>query len=86
VTATVTNGPGNAWDWVGLYPAGATSAPANRVAYQFLNGLTTAPAGGVSGATLSFGLPSTPGSYDVRLFLNGLFTVLATSGAITITP
>jgi uncharacterized protein YhfF len=86
VTATVTNGPGNAWDWVGLYPAGATSATANRLAYKFLNGQTTAPASGVNGATLTFTLPSTPGGYDVRLFLNGSFTVLATSGTITIAP
>jgi hypothetical protein len=86
VTATVTNGPGNAWDWVGLYPAGATSATANRLAYQFLNGQTTAPASGVNGATLTFTLPSAPGSYDVRLFLNGSFTVLATSAAIAVTP
>jgi uncharacterized protein YegP (UPF0339 family) len=85
VTATVTNGPGNALDWVGLYPAGATSATANRVSYQYLNGLTTGPASGVSAATLTFPLPSA-GTYNVRFFLNNSLTVLATSGTITVTP
>src|SRR5207248_1828054 len=52
VTATIANGPGNAMDWVGLYPTGATSALANRLSFQFLNGLQTVPASGVTGATL----------------------------------
>jgi agmatine deiminase len=86
LTATVTNGPGNAADWVGLYPAGGTSATYNRLAYWYLNGLTTAPASGVTGATLTFTLPTTPGNYDVRLFLNNSLTVLTTSGSITVTP
>jgi hypothetical protein len=85
VTATVANGPGNAWDWVGLYPVGASSALANRVAYKFLNGLGTAPASGVTGATLTFVLPSA-GNYEVRFFLNNTLTVLATSGSITVSP
>jgi hypothetical protein len=85
VTATIANGPGNAWDWVGLYPASATSALANRVSYQFLNGLQTAPVSGVSGAALTFTLP-TAGTYNVRFFLNNSLTVLATSGSITVTP
>jgi hypothetical protein len=75
VTATVVNGPGKATDWVGLYPAGATSAIANRLAVQFLNGLG-ASASGVSGGTLSFKLPSAPGTYNVRFFFNNSLTVL----------
>src|SRR6185295_2147141 len=85
VTATVTNGPGNTADWVGLYPAAATSATANYVAYQYLNGLTTAPASGASGATLTFTLPLAPGTYNVRFFRNGSLTLLATSGSVTVT-
>src|SRR2546423_2061867 len=73
VTATIANGPGNAMDWVGLYPAGATSALANRLTFQFLNGLQTAPASGVSGATLTFALPGA-GTYEDRIFLIISFT------------
>jgi len=83
VSATVTNGPGNVSDWVGLYPAGAPSAPENRLAWQYLNGLLTAPATGVSDATLTFTLPST-GTYEVRFFRKNSLTVLATSAAITV--
>src|SRR5205085_10370988 len=84
VTATVANGPGNVWDWVGLYPVGATSAIANRLAIQFLNGLQTPPATGVTGATLSFVLPSA-GTYELRFFLNNSLTLLATSPSIVVT-
>ena len=83
VTATIANGPANAWDWVGLYPTGATSATVNRLSYQYLNGLQTAPASGVSGASLSFALPSA-GTYELRFFRNNSLTVLATSGSITV--
>jgi hypothetical protein len=83
VTATVANGPGNARDWVGLYPTGASSATVNRLAYQYLNGLQTAPSSGVTGATLSFTMPS-GGTYELRFFLNNSLTVLATSAAITV--
>ena len=69
VTGTIANGPGNPRDWVGLYPALASSATSNRLAYQYLNGLGTAPLGGQTGATLTFALPSA-GNYELRFFLN----------------
>ena len=68
VSATIANGPGNAWDWVGLTLALASSATTNRLAYQFLNGQGTAPVTGVSGAILTFLLPSA-GNYQLRFFL-----------------
>ena len=68
VTATIANGPGNAADYIGLYPAGASSTSSNRLAYQFLNGLLTAPTSGVSGAALTVTLPTASGTYDVRFF------------------
>src|SRR5206468_11534872 len=43
VTATIANGPGNALDWVGLYPAGATSAADHRLRIRHLYRLPTAP-------------------------------------------
>jgi hypothetical protein len=66
-----------------LYPTGTSSATTNRLAYQYLNGLSGPPASGVSGATLTFGLPSA-GTYEVRLFVNNSLTVLATSGTIAV--
>jgi glucose/arabinose dehydrogenase len=77
---TVAGGPGDATDWVGLYPASA--ADTGYIAWQYLNGLMTIPAGGVSGAALHFTAPVTPGAYNVRLFSNNGFLRLATSSAV----
>jgi hypothetical protein len=82
VTATIANGPGFGADWVGLYPASATSAVANLLASQYLNGRGTAP--GVSGATLTFTMPTVAGTYNVRFFQNDSLTVLGTSSSITV--
>ena len=82
VTATIANGPGNAGDWVALF---ATGAPASAyLEWQYLNGTHTAPAKGLSGAPLTFTLPLTPGTYELRFFQNNTYTVLATSVAITV--
>ena len=81
VTATVANGPGNAGDWVGLYVA--SDPESTYVAWSYLNGSRTRPATGVTSATLAFTLPMTPGTYNVRFFLNDSTTRLATSATIT---
>jgi hypothetical protein len=77
VTATVANGPGNRTDWVALYPASGT-----YVDWKYLNGLQTAPATGVTEATVSFTMPTTPGTYTLRF--NAGATLLATSATITV--
>jgi hypothetical protein len=82
VTATVANGPGNTRDWVGLLATGAPAA--NYLQWQYLNGTQTAPPSGLSGGTPTFTMPLTPGTYELRFFLNGSYTVLATSVPITV--
>jgi len=79
VLATVVNGPGNAGDWVGLYTTSGTA-----VQWQYLNGTQVKPAVGLPSATVPFTLPSTPGTYQVRLF-NATYTLVATSASITTT-
>jgi hypothetical protein len=79
---TVSGGPGNPKDWVSLAPASA--ADGNYLDWMFLNGQKTAPATGVSGATLQFTAPMTPGTYNIRFFANNTFTKLATSATITV--
>ena len=81
VTATVANGPANAKDWVGLYAVGGAA----ELDWKFLNGLRTAPAAGVAEATLFFTLPTTPGTYVLRFYRDDTYTVLATSGIMTVT-
>jgi hypothetical protein len=82
VTATIANGPANTGDWVGLYMVGAPDA--SYVDYRFLNGLKTLPASGLSSATLTFTMPTVPGTYQFRFFANNVFTLLATSATITV--
>jgi hypothetical protein len=82
VTVTVANGPANAGDWVGLYAAGAPASA--YLQWQYLNGTHTAPAVGVSGAPLTFTMPLTAGTYELRFFANNTYNVLATSATITV--
>jgi Calx-beta domain-containing protein len=81
-TLTVTNGPGNAMDWVTL--GLVTSADINYYTWAYLNGTMVVPAVGVTDATLQFTAPSTPGAYNLRFFLNGGWSKLATSATITV--
>jgi subtilisin family serine protease len=75
VTVTLSNGPGNALDWLAFAPVGA----ANNSYVQF-----TYVGGGVTNRTWTVTAPTTPGQYEFRLFLNGGFTRLATSPAVTV--
>ena len=78
----VAGGPANAADWVALY---RTSTPDNAyLSWQFLNGMTTPPSAGMSGATLLFPA-SSPGTFEVRFFSNNTYTRLATSSPVTVT-
>jgi uncharacterized Zn-binding protein involved in type VI secretion len=72
VTVTIASGPGNARDWVALYAAG--TGVTQYLSWQYLNGQETA----------TFTMPMTPGTYDVRLFLNDTYQLLASSATITV--
>src|SRR4029079_15707428 len=82
VTVTVANGHGNNTAWVGLYTA---SAPDTMMLdWKYLSGTRTAPATGMTSATVTFAMPSTTGVYNVRLFSRDTYGKLATSGSITV--
>jgi len=82
VTVQVTGGPANTTDWIALSASG--SANGSYIAWQYLNGQTTPPAQGVSGATVTFSVPTDPATYEFRLFANNGFGRVATSGAVTV--
>jgi subtilisin family serine protease len=79
----VSNSPGNATDWVGLFVVG--SADSAALQWQYLNGSQSQPATGMTSATLYFTAPGQTGNYEVRLYGKG-FVRLATSGTITVVP
>jgi subtilisin len=76
VTATLTGGFGGAADWLTLAP---TTAP-NTTYLQYVY-----VGGGVFNRTWTTAMPSTPGIYEFRLFVNGGYTRAATSPPITVT-
>src|SRR5438876_2975783 len=82
VSVGVTSGPGNPKDWLALYPTGA--ADSAYLDWFFLNGTKSAPAAGLTTATVPFTLPKMPGTYEVRFFANDTFQRLGTAPAVTV--
>ncbi len=75
VTVTLSNGPGNDFDWIGL--AGVGDPDTTYLQYKNVgSGDTT--------ATWNVVMPATPGDYEFRLFENGGYTRLATSPTVTV--
>jgi subtilisin family serine protease len=75
VTVTLTNGPGGAFDWLGL--ASTTAANTSYVTFTYVGS-------GVTSRTWTVMMPWTPGTYEFRLFLNNGYTRAATSPPVTV--
>jgi hypothetical protein len=76
VTVTLANGPGGWADWLALAQAG--SSLTSYLQYSYVpNGATS--------RTWTVTMPTTPGTYEFRLFSNAGFTLLATSAPVTVT-
>lgn len=82
VSVTLADGPGNATDWIGLYPASASDG--GPIYWRYLNGTTTPPVAGVRAATVTFTL-ATAGTYNFRLFRADTFERLAISANVVVT-
>lgn len=80
VTVQIASGPGNAADWVALAETG--TANGLFVGWQYLNGQATPPTAGLTDATLTFVMPPSPGTYELRLFVDGGLDRLATSASL----
>jgi hypothetical protein len=75
VTVTLSGGFGGASDWIAL---AATSAPnTSYVKYVYIGS-------GVTAGSWNFIMPSTPGTYEFRLFPNNGFTRASTSPTVTV--
>jgi hypothetical protein len=75
VTVTLANGLGGGQDWMALALASAPST--SYVAYTYVGS-------GVTNRTWTVAMPSTPGTYEVRYFPNGGYTVAAVSPSIAV--
>ncbi len=89
VAATVSNGPGNPTDWLGVYAVGSPNGPGNPASWKWLStdgaNSSTPTSGGVTAGTVHLVVPATAGLYEVRFFVNNSFNVIAKSAAITAT-
>jgi hypothetical protein len=89
VAATVSNGPGNPSDWLGVYAVGSPNGPGNPASWKWLStdGASSSPptSGGVTAGTVHLVVPATAGQYEVRFFVRNSFNVIAKSAAITAT-
>jgi len=75
VTVTLTNGQGGLYDWLAFAP---TTAPnTSYLTFVYIGGSTTT-------RTWTVTMPSTPGTYEFRLFLNNGYTRAATSPPVTV--
>ncbi len=79
IIATITNAPGGAEDWIALarvdQPAGQVTQPPGWVYVPSLSGTPK---------TWTVTMPTTPGNYEFRLFLNNGYTRAATSTTVTV--
>ena len=77
VTVTLTNSPGGAQDWLALATVGAPGSSYLQWIYVGV---------GVTTRTWTVTMPTAPGQYQFRLFLNNVFTLAGTSPTVTVAP
>jgi hypothetical protein len=75
VTVTLTNGQGASSDWLAFAPTGA--ADNGYLQYVYVGA-------GVTTRTWTVTVPTTPGTYEFRLYKQASFVRLATSGVLTV--
>ena len=75
ISVSFSGAPGNATDWIGLYPE---SAPSDRswLSWQYTNGSR-------SGST-AFKAPDQPGKYNFRMFENDGYKLLVTGNTFSV--
>lgn len=78
ISATFTNGPGNASDWIGIYPKGITpSGSPQSLLWRYTNG-TTLASGALKNGSVTFSNPQlAQGQYSAWFLANNGYGVLA---------
>lgn len=92
VNVTWNDTSGGQYDWIALTPVGTPATDAGNESapsWAWLNGTHTPPSGPITTGTLTFPLPTVPGSYEARLLNRGNlggYQQLAVSAPITVAP
>jgi hypothetical protein len=76
VTVTLANGYGNALDWIALAQTGAPTTSYLQWTYV---------GAGITSRTWTVTMPTTPGQYEFRLFLNNGYVLQAASPPVAVT-
>src|SRR5205814_1342993 len=85
VSVIVTNGPGDPHDWVAWYcPATGLNTPYTD--WKYLNDTKSAPAIGLTNATVHFTVPAGAATCQARWFASDSFTRLGTSDPVPVAP
>jgi hypothetical protein len=87
VTISVSSGPGNKGDWIGLFRVGSAEDGFNTLAWCFLSGTQAYPSEAMSMAKIPFVLPKnlSPGEYEFRFYASdNYFRRLATGNTFTV--
>ena len=79
------DGPGNAKDWIGVYPAGITPGPGSTI-WRYVDNTQTGSLGLQEGAVTFPGGLNTPGDWVVYLLLNDGYTPLAQAPFTVVDP
>src|SRR5258706_2489907 len=87
MTVSISSGPGNKGDWVGLFRVGAAEDGFNTLAWCFLSGTHDYPSGGITATKFTFVLPKNlnAGQYEFRLYASdNYFRRLATGNQFAV--
>ncbi len=69
-------------DWIGVYHPGDPDGA--YISWVYDNSCTTTPGtGSPASGSCSITMPKTPGSYELRLYANSSYNLIATSGQVT---
>jgi hypothetical protein len=77
ITANFAGAPGNAKDWIGIYPAGVTPGTVNSTLWFYLDGTQSGTAVVESGSVTFPGGLATEGEWTAYLLENDGYTILA---------
>lgn len=84
IVVSFSDGPGNATDWIGIYPTGAVPGQVGSTLWYYVNGRRSATVAGITSGTLTLGVgsgswPLHAGSWNAFFLANDGYQILAST-------
>jgi len=86
ISVVFTNGPGNAKDWIGIYPESRQPGNGSSLLWNYVNGTHTATTGQTEGAVSFPSGLKTNGSFVAYLLLDDGYTIIASEPFSVVQP